>query len=238
MNLPRIRFRSLLSFVLIISLASIFSLGSFAAAGDEGLVTKRVGLTAGGLLDAPAATLMASGEVDINGYRAETGATVLSGSQIATRRNSIATVDLGSLGRVILRPDTSIQLNLAPGTARVNTQSEHVRVVVLHGQLSVASNRGNYTLVDGEDIEFAGAVEAIPDGGTVFTVQNQGTNPAPGQDPNQTGTNNPPPKKKKYPYAPWWGYVAFAGVAGGIAAGVVFDNDGSSNSRVVSNPKP
>ncbi|HJY84996.1 MAG TPA: hypothetical protein VKK81_28430 [Candidatus Binatia bacterium] len=189
-------------------------------------------------MEASSAILMASGEVDINGYRAESGATVLSGSQVTTRRNSIASVDLGPLGRVILRPDTSIQLNLAPGTARVKTQAEHIRVVVLHGELSIVSGRGNYALADGEDIEFAGAIEAIPAGGTVFTVQNQGTNPAPGQDPNQTGTN-PPPKKKKYTYPPWWGYVAFAGVAGGIAAGVIFDNDnGTSTSRVVSNPVP
>src|SRR5215471_2955663 len=119
MTLPRIRFRSLLSFVLTISLASAFSFGSFAAASDEGVVTKKVALIPGDLMDVSAATLMASGEVDINGYRAETGATVLSGSQITTRRNSIASVDLGPLGRVILRPDTGIQLNLAPGTARV-----------------------------------------------------------------------------------------------------------------------
>jgi hypothetical protein len=182
---------------------------------------------------------MASGEVDINGYRAESGATVLSGSQVTTRRNSIASVDLGPLGRVILRPDTSIQLNLAPGTARVRTQADHIRVVVLHGQLSVASGRGNYALADGEDIEFAGAIEATPSSGTVFTVQNQGQNPAPDQNPNQTGTNPPPKKNKKYTYAPWWGYVAFAGVAGGIAAGIIFDNDnGTSTSRVVSNPVP
>jgi hypothetical protein len=240
MTVPRIRFRSVLSFALVVSIASAFSLSSLAAASDDGLRTNKIDWAASDLLRAPTATLIASGEVAINGYEAQTGATVLSGSQISTRRNSIASVDLGPLGRVILRPDTSVQLTFATGAARIKTEAEHVRVVVLRGALSAVSSRGNYSLAEGQDIELTGAVELTPGSATVFTVQNQGQNPAPGQDPNQTSTSNPPPKKKRrYLGVPWWGYLAFAGVAGGIAAGIVADHDnGGTKTRVISNSVP
>jgi hypothetical protein len=239
MTVPRIRFRSVLSFFLVVSVASALSFSSLAAASDDGLRTNKVEWAAGDLLKAPTATLIATGEVAINGYEAQTGATVLSGSQISTRRNSIASVDLGPLGRVILRPDTSVQLTFATGAARIKTEAD-VRVVVLRGALSALSGRGNYALSEGQDIEFTGAVELSPASATVFTVQNQGQNPAPGQDPNQTSTSNPPPKKKRrYLGVPWWGYLAFAGVAGGIAAGVVADHDnGGTRAKPISPSVP
>jgi hypothetical protein len=240
MTVPKIRFRSVLSFFLVVSIASAFSLRSLAAASYDGSRTDKTELASGDLLKSPTATLIASGDVAINGYDAQTGTTVLSGSQISTRRNSIASVDMGPRGRVILRPNTAVQLTFATGTARIKTESEHVRVVVLRGELSVVSSRGNYSLAEGQDIEFTGAVELTPGRGTVFTVQNQGQNPVPGQDPNQTSTSNPPPKKKRrYLGVPWWGYLAFAGVAGGIAAGVVADHDnGGARPRVISNSVP
>jgi len=223
--------------LLVVSIAGTFSLSSLAAATGDKRVTEKVELAGRSLLNEPAATLVASGYVAINGYAAQTGATVLSGSQISTRRDAIASIDIGHLGRVVLRPETSIQLTLTSGTARIKTESERVRVVVLRGELSVASNRGNYALAAGEDAEFAGAVELTLGDGTVFAVQNQNQsqakNSSTGQDPNQSGTNTPPPsKKRRYTVIPWWGYVAFAGVAGGIAAGVITDHDSGRSNRI------
>ncbi len=64
-------------------------------------------------------TLTATGYVYINGNEAKTGATIMSGNTISTRMDGEAIIDLGALGRIHLRPDTSIKLTLSPGEVKI-----------------------------------------------------------------------------------------------------------------------
>lgn len=76
-----------------------------------------------------AGELSVSGSVMINGTQAISGATVFSDSKVKTSRNSVATINLGKLGRVQLGPESEMTLrfidgniggNLTAGRAVVN----------------------------------------------------------------------------------------------------------------------
>ncbi len=63
-------------------------------------------------------TLTVSGHAMVNGKAAQTGMTVLSGSTIETEPDGDVTIDLGSLGRIHIRPNTKVELRLAPGNCQ------------------------------------------------------------------------------------------------------------------------
>ncbi|HEY7547318.1 MAG TPA: hypothetical protein VID27_20655 [Blastocatellia bacterium] len=63
-------------------------------------------------------TLSISGHATINNNVAQTGATVSSGSVIETGPDGDVTIDLGALGRIQMRPNTKIELRLAPGACQ------------------------------------------------------------------------------------------------------------------------
>lgn len=76
-----------------------------------------------------AGELSVTGSVMINGTQAISGATVFSDSKVKTSRNSVATINLGKLGRVQLGPESEMTLrfidgniggNLTAGRAVVN----------------------------------------------------------------------------------------------------------------------
>src|SRR5215831_4013094 len=115
MRLPKMRLRAALSFLLAVVTACTLSLGSLAArdAGD------RDSAQSPGGDPTPAGTLSGSGHITINGNPVQTGATVLSGNTIATGPDGNAIVDLGALGRIALRTNTEILLNLSYGNANV-----------------------------------------------------------------------------------------------------------------------
>lgn len=63
-------------------------------------------------------TLTVSGHATVNGKAAQTGMTVMSGSVIETEPDGDVTIDLGALGRIQMRPNTKIDLHLAPGSCQ------------------------------------------------------------------------------------------------------------------------
>lgn len=64
-------------------------------------------------------TLTISGHATVNGKPSQTGATVRSGSVIETEPDGDVTIDLGPLGRIQIRPNTKIELQLAPDNCQV-----------------------------------------------------------------------------------------------------------------------
>ena len=109
--------RAALSFVLAISVACTLSFSSLAAhdASDHAGVQYPDGDSG----PPPAGTLSGSGHITINGNPVQAGATVLSGNTIATGPDGNAIIDLGPLGRLALRTNTEITLNLSNGNTAV-----------------------------------------------------------------------------------------------------------------------
>lgn len=100
MKAPKKHFRTSVSYLLVASVLTIFSLSSFAARDISGPASVA---PAGNfaLLQSPTGTLTREdGQVSINGADAQEGATVLSGSLIRTGTGSDAQVDISSLGMV------------------------------------------------------------------------------------------------------------------------------------------
>lgn len=146
-------------------------------------------------------TLTVSGRAMVNGKTAQTGMTVLSGSHIETEPDGDVTIDLGALGRIQIRPNTKVELFLAPGSCQavldrcgsVTQQvpsgvtgqikvadAKYVQVAVTSGK--VAINREikkrdgdirmeKVSLRARSDKRYYHVKEVNADGGSLFTVQ-------------------------------------------------------------------
>jgi type 1 fimbria pilin len=75
-----------------------------------------------GAAKAPAGTITLTGKVTIDGNPTQTGVTVEDGSTIATLGDGDASIDLGALGLIHLRPNTTIKLKIAPNSCQVVMQ--------------------------------------------------------------------------------------------------------------------
>ncbi len=101
MKAPMKHFRTSVSYLLVASVLTIFSLSSFAAFDNSGGPAAVAPAGNFVLLQRPTGTLSKEdGSVSINGADAQEGATVLSGSLIRTGTGSDAQVDIPSLGMV------------------------------------------------------------------------------------------------------------------------------------------
>jgi hypothetical protein len=101
---------------LAISLAATLAIGVFALNAMAGkLSAKATTTTVQGLTG----TVTGSGRITINGQPAQNGARITNGSVIATDADADALVDLGLLGQIILRPNTSIKVMLAQNSCQV-----------------------------------------------------------------------------------------------------------------------
>jgi hypothetical protein len=172
--------------------------------------------------DKPMATLTsARGAVTVNGSPAQTGATVMSGNAISTGPDGNAIVDLGSLGRLEIRPNTALTITLSPDKAEVKTQCGHTHVTVLHGTTSVTSTETK-TIAEGQDVTIDGpAVLSEAANSDVAIGCADPTNPnAPASAPHGG-----------YITGGKIGVIALLGVAGGIAAGIVTHGSSSSSSQ-------
>jgi len=107
------KIKAILSLVLSILIASVFSLSSLAASGSNERMLD-ASLEAVPALQAPTGNLTAKGSVLVNGNEAKTGTTILNGSVIQTRTGAEARIDLGPVGRVDLDPITAITLGMTP----------------------------------------------------------------------------------------------------------------------------
>jgi hypothetical protein len=117
------RRKSIISLLLVLTVASVFSFNSFAApqslaktaAPTAKLVTAGEPMPQGDLTG----TLTGRGTLLVNGNAVPSGATILNGSVVATDANSEAVLDLGALGRINLRPSTEIRILLSPNRSEV-----------------------------------------------------------------------------------------------------------------------
>lgn len=236
-------YRSGLSLALALALTTVFSLGAFAAPPAERAV--------GSNSDDPSASstlsgmLTGMGRVTINGNVAQTGATILSGSTIETGKDGSASIDLGPLGQVELQPNTSVTLVLMPGmvqlmvdrfgvvsqslpsgvVGRVKLQSRAARFSVARGHVEVSSSGGQQALNGGEENSFNGASEATVSGDTSFQIESDDAD----DQTDQGDDDNPPAKNSTYVGPGPAGYIVLAGLAGGIALGVMAGSN--SNAR-------
>ena len=229
------KFRAAISLALTLAVASVFALSSFAAS------TSREAATAGRLDDmssAPAGKLMGTGHFTIDGEEAQPGASVLSGSTVATGQDGNAVVDLGSLGRIELRPNTTIKVAFANNSVSVNLdragsmaqslptgvagqlilQGESARLRVVRGEVEVNSGGNARTLHAGEQSTFNNPAEVITTGDAVLVADRSSDK----KEDDQTPSNG------KYISGGVVGVIALVGVATAVTAGVIA---GSGNSR-------
>jgi len=121
--------RILISLTLILSLMAVFSLSSFAVPNSVVPATKETpSLAEPSSLNAlpswfdpqdQTATLTGTGNLFVNGNAVQSGATVTSGSTIRTDVDGEAVLDLGTLGRIKVRPDTEIKVTFTGGKVEV-----------------------------------------------------------------------------------------------------------------------
>lgn len=224
---------------LALVMASVFAFSSFAASNARETDSRE---TAAGRFDnmssMPAGKLTGTGRFTIDGEAAQPGASVLSGSVIATGPDSVATVDLGSLGRIELRPNTTIRLSFAGNavsvsldnagsiaqslpagvTGQVVLPSKSAKVSVARGEVAVKSSGNSRTLRAGEESMFDGAAEATSNGDVVFVAEGS-------QSQTKGGSA---PSRSTYVSAGYVGLLAMAGVASAVGLGVAFGGDSSS----------
>jgi metal-sulfur cluster biosynthetic enzyme len=67
-------------------------------------------------------TVTGSGRITINGQIAQDGARITNGSVIDTDADADALVDLGILGQIIMRPNTTIKVTLAQNSCQVTME--------------------------------------------------------------------------------------------------------------------
>ena len=168
------KFRAAMSAALTLVLASVFAFSSFAASNARETESREpAASTLDDLSGMPAGKLTGTGRFTIDGEEAQPGASVLSGSTIATGPDGLAAIDLGSLGRIELRPNTTIRLAFAGNAVSVSLdnagsmvqslpagvkgqvmlQGKRARVSVVRGEVAVKSIGNSRTLRTGEDVE-------------------------------------------------------------------------------------
>jgi len=239
--------RVAISTVLALAVVSVFTLSTFAASNinHSPAGVKAISRLGKLRLDVPVGKLIGTGRMIIDGEEAPSGATVLSGSKIATGPDGNATIDLGSLGRIELRPNTtitlvfssvSVQVDMSGGGAmaqwvpsgvegQVRTSSPQVRFLVTRGQIEVKSARSTRKLFAGEAGTFADQAEAFASGDTLLVAEYGGSRDKAGAVSHSGRSTS----------AGLGGAVALAGIAGGVALGVM----AGRNDRTISTlPKP
>jgi len=160
--------RAAISIVVIMAVCTVFTLNSFATPesinpGGESFPPP----------DCSGTLTVKSGQVTINGNAAQTGATILTGSVIATNSNGKAIVDLGALGRIEIGDKTTVTLICAANLLEIRTTCSKTDVEVRRGILDVKSPKTE-TLVAGKDQDYDGGIVATSTGGVDVKVECEG----------------------------------------------------------------
>lgn len=160
--------RAAVSVVVMMAVCAVLTLNSFAArelnkSGGDPFPSQ----------DSTGTLTVKSGRVTINGNSAETGATVLTGSVIATNSNGEAIVDLGALGRVEIGDKTTVTLLCVANFLEIRTTCSKTEVEVRRGTLEVTSPKTE-TLVAGRDEDYDGGIVATSTGGVDVKVECEG----------------------------------------------------------------
>ena len=160
--------RASISLALAMVVATVFTLSSFAAPEiSKAIVEPTVAQDCTGTLTVKA------GQVTINGNAAQTGATVMSGSSIATGSNGKAVIDLGALGRVELGDNTTVTLTCAGGSLQIRSSCTRTEVEVRRGSLNVTSPKAE-TLGAGKKETYNGGINANSTGAIDVKVECEG----------------------------------------------------------------
>ena len=219
---------------LLVAISSIFPM--LALAADKGDST---------------ASLTVGGTVTVDGRAAISNTTITSGSTITTGEStdSVATVDLGKLGRVQLLSQSSLVLKydqngiyatLLVGKARVMSLSGVTSTVTTKEGITVGDTAQNNTFVvetecgrtsvnseigsavlraDGQDKQIAAGTQAV-----AGNLQQAGCRPCLRPDPNQ------PFKPAKFGFFPF--FLPLLGLGGATAAAVVAGSGNGNNTNI------
>jgi hypothetical protein len=136
-------------------------------------------------------TLTGTGQFTINDAPAQSGAGVANGSLVGTGPDGDASLDLGALGRIQLRPNTVIRVALSPGHCALEmvkcgsltqvvpdgvstqvrmTTAKLVQVATLRGEAKANVGSKSKTIKAGARKTVYNTNEIIANGNTTFTV--------------------------------------------------------------------
>jgi len=160
--------RASISIFLAMAVATVFTLSSFAAPEVNKSVVDPVLAQ-----DCTGTLTVKAGQVTINGNAAQTGATVMTGSTIATSSNGKAIIDLGALGRVEVGDNTTIILTCTAGSLQIRSNCTRTEVEVRKGSLNVTSPTAE-TLAAGQKAKYDGGIDASSTGGIDVKVECEG----------------------------------------------------------------
>jgi hypothetical protein len=194
--------RASISLVLAITLATVFTIRSFAAPEASKSTAER------STQDCTGALTVKAGQVSINGNPAQTGTTVMSGSVISTGSNGKAIIDLGALGRVEVGDNTTITLTCVAGLLEVRSNCSRTEVEVKRGAVDVRAPKAE-ALTAGKKAKYDGAVDFTSTGGVDVKVECEG---------NKAGGGI-------YVGPGLVGFLALIGVGGAIAGGIAASNN-------------
>jgi hypothetical protein len=246
MTISTAKLRAAISLALALVVTSVFTFSSFAASKRTEWPPGKNSFEPAGknLPDALVGKLIGTGRLTIDGEEVPSGTTVLSGSKIATGPDGNATIDLGPLGRVELRPNTTITLVLSGNSVQVDMSGEgamaqwlpsgvegqvrtsaQVRFLVTRGQAEVKSARRTRKLSAGEAGTFNEPAEAVAVGDAVLIAESGASKDKAGGGSASSRTVSAGPV----------GAVVLTGLAGAVAWGVVAGRNGHANSTL---PKP
>ena len=213
--------RGSVSLLLSLTLATMFSVTSLAAPRAQQTTAETI--PAGSpAKDSPGAitgspllpvltgylTVKDGKKVTVDGNSVETGFTFLSGSRLVTGNNEVAIVDLGDLGRIEIRDNTTVTITFAPGRVHIKSDCDRTRIEVTRGEVDVKEPRVQILLADNkgtdkeDDETYGGSVVATTDGATDFIVDCGG-------------------KPAGFILAGWWGLAGLVSVGAAIAVGIV-----------------
>jgi hypothetical protein len=145
MKISKTQLKALESLLLAVAVIGMFSLRPFATVRAEVRASDAVAnasVFADWLpVQGSGATVTGTGQIKINGNDVQSGATVLSGSSVATGPDGDALIDMGQLGRIKLRPNTSIKVDMTDDRYEVTllecTRSTSVNLIVLSGKTAL-----------------------------------------------------------------------------------------------------
>lgn len=234
-------FRAAMSFALALIIASVAALSSVAAsnAGNPAAREDTGNSLAGtGVLTAPAGRITGTGHFTIDGDEAQPGATVLSGSIVATGADGDVTIDLASRGQITLRPQTAIRITLskdevevsldnagsilqlvpAGAVGRLTVKGGNTRLGVYRGEAEVKSSGSARRLLAGEALVVDQLSQVIMKGDTLVVAEGDATK-----------TQPPSPSQSSIVTAGLPGIIALAGTATAISLAVMRGRNHSSN---------
>jgi hypothetical protein len=247
-----------MSFALALIIAGIAQLSSAAASNTSRMATceNSDNWLAIGALSAPTGRLTGTGHFTIDGDEAQPGATVLSGSSVATGSDGDVTIDLASLGQIVLRPETAIRLTLSKSkvevsldragsiiqlvragvTGRLTVQGGNTHLGVSRGEAEVKGGGSTVTLQSGEVMALARMSEVVTKGETLLTAVANSISAS--QESAAVNDSEAAPGKAQAPAsskvgiasAGLAGIIAMAGIATAITLAVVAGRNHSSNS--------